>query len=122
MLDVSRDEIEADPAHYARESAARFGTVVALKGEETHIASPDGALYRHPDGDSGLGTGGSGDVLAGLIAGLLARGANAVTATAWGVFLHARAGAELSRRIGFGYLARELSAEVPALMRSATRT
>jgi NAD(P)H-hydrate repair Nnr-like enzyme with NAD(P)H-hydrate dehydratase domain len=65
----------------------------------------------------GLATSGSGDVLAGLVAGLLARGAEPAQAAVWAVALHARAGAALARRFGpLGYLARELAAEVPALM------
>ena len=65
----------------------------------------------------GLATSGSGDTLAGLVAGLLARGAPALEAAAWGVFLHGEAGNVLSRRVGrLGYLARELLDEVPGIM------
>jgi NAD(P)H-hydrate repair Nnr-like enzyme with NAD(P)H-hydrate dehydratase domain len=65
----------------------------------------------------GLATSGSGDVLAGLVAGLLARGAEPAQAAVWAVALHARAGEALARRFGpLGTLARELAAEVPALM------
>ncbi|HKQ99795.1 MAG TPA: NAD(P)H-hydrate dehydratase, partial [Pyrinomonadaceae bacterium] len=64
-----------------------------------------------------LATSGSGDVLAGIIAGLAARGATPSQAAAWGVHLHARAGEELAKRMGrLGYLARELPDEVPTLM------
>jgi NAD(P)H-hydrate repair Nnr-like enzyme with NAD(P)H-hydrate dehydratase domain len=65
----------------------------------------------------GLATSGSGDVLAGVIAGLVARGTEAAHAAAWGVHLHALAGERLSRRVGpLGFLARELPAEIPPLM------
>jgi NAD(P)H-hydrate repair Nnr-like enzyme with NAD(P)H-hydrate dehydratase domain len=91
--------------------------VVALKGATTYIAAPDGSLWRHARGDVGLAISGSGDVLAGVIAGLAARGASAEQAAVWGVALHARAGERLSVRTGpLGYLARDLSAQVPALM------
>jgi NAD(P)H-hydrate repair Nnr-like enzyme with NAD(P)H-hydrate dehydratase domain len=64
-----------------------------------------------------LATSGSGDVLAGLVAGLLARGAEPAGAAAWGVWLHGEAGNALARRVGpIGYLARELPAEVPRLL------
>ncbi|MGZ9076198.1 MAG: NAD(P)H-hydrate dehydratase, partial [Burkholderiaceae bacterium] len=64
-----------------------------------------------------LAISGSGDVLAGLIAGLASRGAPAAQAAVWGVALHARAGEQLAARSGpLGYLARDLSAEVPTLM------
>ena len=59
---------------------------------------------------------GSGDVLAGVIAGLASRGASAEQAAVWGVALHARAGERWLRARALGYLARDLSAELPALM------
>ncbi len=118
MLGVPRDEIEADQPRFAREAAERFGAVVVLKGAQTFIAQPDGTLYRNARGDVGLATSGSGDVLAGIVGGLLARGAEPVQAAVWGVCLHARAGQALGERIGLGFLAREIPAEVPSLMRS----
>jgi ADP-dependent NAD(P)H-hydrate dehydratase len=120
MLKRSRDEIEADPAHFALEAARRFNAVVALKGETTYIADPHGALLRNDYGNAGLATSGSGDVLAGIIGGLLARGTEPLHAAAWGVYLHAKAGDVLAERIGFGFLARELLAEIPPLMRELT--
>ena len=81
------------------------------------IAAPGGACWRHESGQPGLGTSGSGDVLAGIIAGIAARGVPLVQAAAWGVALHARAGERLSERFGpIGYLASELPAEIPRLM------
>ncbi|MEA2687709.1 MAG: ADP-dependent NAD(P)H-hydrate dehydratase, partial [Candidatus Eremiobacteraeota bacterium] len=117
MMQCAREDVEANPESFARDAARRFHAVVALKGETTHIADPGGALYRNAHGDIGLATSGSGDVLAGIIGGLLARGTEPLHAAAWGVYLHARAGEVLARRIGMGFLARELSAEVPSLMR-----
>ncbi len=117
MLRCARDEVEANPARFARDAARTFNAIVALKGETTYIAEPGGALYRNDHGNPGLGTSGSGDVLAGLAGGLLARGAQPLHAAVWAVALHARAGDALAERIGFGFLARELAAEVPPLMR-----
>jgi len=117
LLGANRADVEHDQARFAREAAQRFGAVVALKGQQTVLAAPDGDLYRHREGEPGLGTSGSGDVLAGVIGGLLARGADPLRAAAWGIVLHARAGAELARRVGVGFLARELPGEIPALMR-----
>jgi ADP-dependent NAD(P)H-hydrate dehydratase len=69
------------------------------------------------EGNVGLATSGSGDVLAGIIAGLLARGAPAFAATCWGVYMHAAAGDRLSRSIGpLGFLAHELLVEIPGIM------
>jgi ADP-dependent NAD(P)H-hydrate dehydratase len=98
-------------------AVARFNAVVALKGRETLIAAPGSRVYRNRAGNVGLATSGSGDTLAGLIAGLCARGAAPLQAAVWGVYLHARAGERLARKRGpLGYLARELPDEVPALL------
>src|SRR5690606_6460560 len=76
-----------------------------------------GRLWINTGGSPGLGTSGSGDVLAGVIAGLAAHGATPEQAAAWGVHLHAQAGARLSHRFGeVGFLAREIAGEVTMLM------
>jgi NAD(P)H-hydrate repair Nnr-like enzyme with NAD(P)H-hydrate dehydratase domain len=80
-------------------------------------------IYRNTDGAVGLGTGGSGDVLAGIIVALLARGSTPLQATIWGVHLHALAGRRLSGRIGkIGFLASEIPAEIPAIMQDLSGT
>ncbi len=113
-----RDEVEAAPAQLAREAAAALGLMLVLKGAETFIAAPDGQLFHNVAGNQGLATAGSGDTLAGVIAGLAARGAEPLQAAVWGVWLHAKAGEALARKVGpLGYLARELAAEVPRLMK-----
>ena len=117
MLDLEIAEVAARPLELAREFAERSGVVLVLKDEDTYVASPDGEVWVHRGGSVGLGTSGSGDVLAGAIAGLCARGADPVQAAAWGVFLHARAGVALEKRVGpLGYLAREIAGELPAAM------
>lgn len=117
----SKDDVLADPARCAQEAAQRLHAVVVLKGATTHIAVPDGRLWRHEAGNPGLATSGSGDILAGLIAGLVARGTPLEQAAVWGVALHARAGEQLAARMGgLGFLARELSAEIPHLMDTGT--
>lgn len=119
LTGLDEQEIADQPEAAALDAARRFGAVIALKGSQTVIASPDGMLLRYRGGGVGLGTGGSGDVLAGIIAGLLSRGAPPLEATAWGVWLHGEAGSALADRIGpIGFLARELLAEIPRLMRS----
>jgi hydroxyethylthiazole kinase-like uncharacterized protein yjeF len=117
LLDEQKQVLEAQAQATALRAARQWQCVVALKGAETWIATPSGKQWRHARGNVGLATSGSGDVLAGLVVGLLARGAAPEQAVAWGVALHARAGERLATRIGpLGYLARELAAEVPALM------
>jgi ADP-dependent NAD(P)H-hydrate dehydratase len=118
VLDVERDEVERDPRGTAARAARELGAVVALKGAETYVAAPDGQVWVYRGGRVGLATSGSGDTLAGVVAGLAARGAEPAQAAAWGVFLHGEAGNVLARRMGpVGFLARELLAEVPKLMR-----
>ena len=123
LLGVEKDDVESNPAEMARDAAARFGAVVALKGPESWIAEPDGTLYHYAGGSVGLATSGSGDTLAGIIAGLAARGASAVQSAIWGAYLHGAAGEVLARRIGpIGYLARELLDEVPGAMRRLSQS
>jgi ADP-dependent NAD(P)H-hydrate dehydratase len=118
LCGMSKEAVLADPQHVALDAAREWNAVVAVKGASTLIAAPDGSRWRHDCGHTGLATSGSGDVLAGLIAGLAARQAPLEQACAWGVVLHAMAGKELARRLGpIGYLARELSGEIPRLMR-----
>lgn len=107
--------IEADPAAFAARAAHDFGAVVALKGPNTHVASARGEIWRYDGGGIGLATSGSGDTLAGLVAGFAARGAEPAQAAAWAVYLHGAAGRTLARTAGrTGYLARELLDVIPA--------
>lgn len=113
-----KEEVLADPLAAAREAAQRWNAVVAVKGPSTAIATPDGRTWLHEGGNSGLATSGSGDVLAGAIGGLCARGAPLEQACAWGVVLHAQAGERLAQRLGpVGYLAREIPQEMVAVLR-----
>lgn len=120
LVGEKRECVLRQPLRIARSAARAYGAVTLLKGAETLIAHPDGRAWRYTGGDVGLATSGSGDVLAGMIAGLAARGADATTAALWGVFLHGEAGNVLASRYGrVGFLAREIGAELPALMQKA---
>jgi hydroxyethylthiazole kinase-like uncharacterized protein yjeF len=100
------------------EVARRFGAVVSC---QQHIVDQDGNSWRGSSGHGGLGTSGSGDVLAGAICGLLARGAELDQAACWGTHLHATAGDRLAIEIGpLGFLARELVTRLPAVMAELT--
>ncbi|CAN5400025.1 NAD(P)H-hydrate dehydratase [soil metagenome] len=120
MLGRDKETIKADPLKAAREAAALFRSVVVMKGSTTFIVSPDGLAWRHDGGVAGLGTSGSGDVLAGVIGGLLARGAPPVVAALWGVTLHAQAGATLASGAPLGFLARELLDQLPFVLARAS--
>lgn len=117
LLGIDREAVEAEPHKAARSAADRFGAVALVKGAVSHVAAPDGRSFRYEGGGVGLATSGSGDVLAGLVGGLCARGADVLTAVLWGVWLHGEAGRILTRSVGrIGFLARELPALVPGLL------
>jgi hydroxyethylthiazole kinase-like uncharacterized protein yjeF len=118
LTGMTVSHIERRALSLAREFATSEHVTLVLKGARTHIANPDGRVWIHEGGSVGLGTSGSGDVLAGVIAGLAARGARPEQAAVWGVWLHGKAGTLLSGRLGaIGFLAREIAEEIPALMR-----
>lgn len=125
MARLTGDTIEAverDPAGVAITVSRALDAVVALKGSDTWIATPDGELFQYSSGKVGLATSGSGDVLAGIAVGLLARGATAEQAGAWAVYIHGEAGNRLARSVGpLGFLARELLSEIPKLMSALAR-
>ena len=117
LLGEDESAIESDPIVAAQRAAETFQAVVVLKGRRTLVARPGGEVYSNQTGNVGLATSGSGDVLAGIIAGLAARGAEPVQAAAWAVYLHGSAGDRLADRMGkLGFLARELLGEIPPLM------
>ena len=119
LLGEDKERIMERAAETARRAARRLRVAFALKGRETFIAGPGEAdvLYRNEAGNVGLATSGSGDTLAGIVAGLAERGASPLQAAVWGVYLHAKAGDRTAERVGpLGFLARELLGEVPRLM------
>lgn len=118
LLDRSREAVEADPLDAALKAADLLGAVVVMKGAKTWIVDPKGARWLYEGGGVGLATSGSGDALAGIVVGMLARGLAPVAAALWGVFLHGEAGKRLAASVGpVGFLARELPGEVPRLLR-----
>jgi len=116
------ETISRDPQGIALRVAQDLNVVVALKGSETFIASPYGEVFRYDEGDVGLATSGSGDVLAGALVGMLARGATLDQAAVWAVYMHGEAGNRLVRRVGpIGFLARELCDELPPIMNGLSK-
>jgi hydroxyethylthiazole kinase-like uncharacterized protein yjeF len=110
------DEIGEDLMAAAVAMADRYQSVVSCFGR---IAEPGGQTWWEQSGGVGLGTSGSGDVRAGIVAGLLARGADPAQAAVWAAYAHATAAQRLSPRFGpLGFLARELVDEVPVALAS----
>jgi hydroxyethylthiazole kinase-like uncharacterized protein yjeF len=116
-LHLDPDEVDADPAGAARRLAEQAQAAVGLGGATSWVAAADGRLWEDQSGGAGLGVSGSGDVRAGVVAGLLARGAGPEQAAVWASHLHGRAGERLAARVGrLGFLARELPPEIPRVL------
>ena len=113
---------DAQRADRARAAAVRWGQVVVLKGAHTVVAAPDGTVVMAEAANPALGTGGTGDVLAGTIGSLLAQGCSPWDAARLGVHLHATAGAHVRERLGdAGLLASDLLVELPRVRRHLVR-
>jgi hydroxyethylthiazole kinase-like uncharacterized protein yjeF len=113
----SIDAIASDRVSAARKAAKEWGAVVVLKGARTVVAHPDGRTSEDPHEVPALATGGTGDVLAGMIGGLMAQGSDPYSAAVTGVYIHAAAGRRLSQRFGdSGLLASDLLLEIPQVM------
>jgi hydroxyethylthiazole kinase-like uncharacterized protein yjeF len=116
LLKCDEDEIEREPIRCGLRAAELYRSVVLVKGVVSHVVTPDGDAWTYEGGAPGLGVSGSGDVLAGIVGGLLARGAEPLNALLWSVWLHGESGARLARKIGkIGFLAREIADEIPGL-------
>lgn len=117
LLECEPEEVEIDPLDAALRAARRYNAIALVKGRFSFVAAPDGRAFRFEGGGIGLATSGSGDVLAGIVGGLAARGADVLTATLWGVWLHGEAGRILTKQVGrVGFLAREIPDLVPGLL------
>lgn len=115
-LRVDQDAVDDAPAEHTLTLARRTGAAV-LCGGPTKLVGYDGQLWRIDAGNPGLAISGSGDTQSGLVAGLVARGAEPAQAAVWGGYLHAAAGDRLGEAVGpVGYLAREVPGQVPALL------
>jgi NAD(P)H-hydrate epimerase len=115
LLGTETEAVVGDRLAAAREAARRAGAVVVAKGYGTIIAAPDGQAWVNPTGDVGLASGGSGDVLTGTVAGLLAQGVEPLRAALVGCWLHGRAG-ELGGEI---WPAAVPAAELPGFLADA---
>lgn len=116
---LKADELPGDAADAAATAARNWQQVVVLKGATTVVASPEGRTLVHAAGNPALATAGTGDVLAGAIAGLLAQGLAPFDAAALGVYLHAAAGARVRDELGdAGALASDLLPELPRAIKA----
>ena len=115
LTGLSVREVQAERLAVAAEFARRQQVYLILKGAATVVAAPDGRLAINPTGNPGMAAGGMGDVLTGLLAGLLAQGVAPWEACCLAVHVHGRAADRLARAgMPFGFLASEVAAEIPA--------
>jgi ADP-dependent NAD(P)H-hydrate dehydratase / NAD(P)H-hydrate epimerase len=114
---ISTGEVAADRVRRVRELAARTSAAVLLKGSRTLIGAPDGSVRINPTGGPFLATGGTGDVLTGMIAGLLARGCSPLDAGSAAAFVHGLAGGLAGEEGGVGTTASDVLERVPTVMR-----
>lgn len=119
LLDVDSDEVQRTRLAHAREAAEQAGAIVVLKGDDTLIVGPDGRVAVSRGNSPALATAGTGDVLTGVIAALLAQGLEPFTAAAAAVQLHVRAGHEAARTQGAteGVIAGDVIAALPRARR-----
>jgi ADP-dependent NAD(P)H-hydrate dehydratase len=119
FLEITQEEVRADPLAAARRAAESLRATVAMKGARTYVVSIEGNVLFCDHGSIALATSGSGDVLAGILSGLSARGTPPLLATAWAVFMHGEAGRRWVDRNGpLGLLAHEIPTEIPSIMKS----
>lgn len=118
LTHLSTSDIQKDRVGVARQFAVEWKAYVVLKGARTVIAYPNGLVDVNPTGNPGMASGGMGDVLTGVIAGLIAQGRPPESAARAGVYLHGAAADRLVRKMGpFGYLASDVMAALPKEIR-----
>jgi NAD(P)H-hydrate epimerase len=114
LVGVPAAEVQARRIDLAREFARRHACHLVLKGHRSLIATPSGAVHVNPTGNPGMATGGSGDVLTGILAGLLAQGIEVEGAVKLGVYLHGLAGDLAAADVGqMPLLARDILSRLP---------
>ena len=117
LLSLSIEEINSSRIKYAKQFAMQYGFITVLKGSASIVASPDGRLYINSTGNSGLAKGGSGDVLAGIIASLCAQGIEPFESAVLGVYLHGAAADRLLEIKGpYALLPSELAEEAGKIL------
>jgi hydroxyethylthiazole kinase-like uncharacterized protein yjeF len=119
LLDKDIDEVKNNRKDIALEFAHKYNIVLALKGHETIVAGPDGAIYVNATGNAGMATGGTGDVLTGMIASFAGQGMDAFSAAAAGVYFHGLAGDIAVKEKGvLSLIATDLLNKLPEVLRT----
>jgi ADP-dependent NAD(P)H-hydrate dehydratase / NAD(P)H-hydrate epimerase len=122
LLKTDASQVQQNREMVAREFAKRRGVILVLKGAGTLVAAPDGRLFRNTTGNPGMAKGGSGDVLAGMIASFAAQGIEPFEAASGAVFLHGLAGDRCARKYSMtAMLPTDLTDTLPELFREIGR-
>ncbi len=122
LIRQSAEDIQRDRERTAKEFAKRYKVVVVLKGHHTVVASYDGSVYINDTGNPGMASGGCGDVLTGMIAGLLGQRLSLFDAARLGVYLHGLAGDLAAQEKGtIGLIATDLADRIPQAIREYQR-
>ena len=120
LTGLSTQAVNADRIGVARQAAGEWGSIVVLKGAHTVVAFPDGEVYINTSGNAGMATGGTGDVLTGIIAGLIAQGLSSHDAAVAGVYIHGLAGDIAAQAGMIGMTAMDVLKAVPAALYGIT--
>lgn len=121
LCDTTIAAVQEDRVGVAAEASRKWGVVLVLKGAHTVIAGPEGPLFINSTGNPGLASGGTGDVLAGLIASFLAQGLDPLQAAVCGPFIHGLAADRIAEKSGeAGMIAGDLLAEISQVIESLT--
>jgi len=119
LTGMAKEELLKDREKAARDFAEKYNVTLVLKGAGTLIAPPSGPLWINLTGNPGMASGGTGDVLTGLIAGFLGQGLSPLDAARLGVYLHGAAGDRAAKKVGrISLIATDLLAEVPPALKN----
>ncbi len=122
LVGMSIQDVIDNSVNIARVFAKEYNVVVVLKSHKTLIATPTGEMFENTTGNAGLSKGGSGDVLAGMIAGLLAQGLFPRDAAICGVYLHGAVADNLAKKMSlYSMLARDITDEIPYTLKQLDR-
>jgi NAD(P)H-hydrate epimerase len=118
LLETAASKVQQDRINCTRQLAVDYGVHVVLKGARTVVAHPDGSVFINPTGNAGMASGGMGDVLTGVIAGLVVQGLTPAAACQAGVYLHGASADSLLEDMGpYGYLAGDVMKTIPGAIK-----
>ncbi len=121
LLDVSTAHVQRDRIGSARRLSESTGAVIVLKGASTVITEPEGTVYINPTGNPGLATAGTGDVLSGMIGGLMAQGLDPFSSAVSAVYMHGLAADRIKAERGaIGMAATDLLEKIPEIINRYT--